>query len=173
MIKQLISRLFCLVLLMCLFGCLKENGKHEYLFTFTFSNGEQIKTSIIIREKPKKYNDNSDKVYWRNNKDLLAIVPIDPANETRNEFNDNFLMIKLDDKTLISNTTMSFHLFDSQITGASESSLLGSLNCSGDYKRFGRKITVEEGTFSFEWYNAEDIGKQDTILTGTWSLKRD
>lgn len=82
-------------------------------------------------------------------------------------------MIKLDDKKLTTNTTITLRLFNSQITGASETNMLGSLTCNATYKRFGRKITVEDGTFTFEWYNAEDVGKQDTTLTGTWTLKRE
>lgn len=97
MIRQL-TILFCFILLVFLPGCMKENGKHDYLFTLVFSNGEQIQTKVTIREKPKKYTDKSDKTYWRHNKDFLDIVPVDPADGNDNEFNEDFLMIKLDDK---------------------------------------------------------------------------
>lgn len=164
----------CILLLICLSNCQKENAKHVYIYSLNFSNGEKVQTRVTIREKPKGYNDKTDKYFWRHNRDYIALVFGDPVSGTMNRVeNTSMLMIKTEEKTLITNSKSYIRLFGSSFTGADDFEMLGSFTCSGSYHPFGRKIEVEDGRFSFEWNNAEDVGKNDTILTGTWTLKRE
>ncbi len=163
-----------LILFVFISGCRKENAKHDYIYSLTFSNGEQVQMEVTIREKPKAYTDKSDKTFWKNNKDYIAIVYGNPVDGTINRIiGSSLMMIKTEDKKLITNAKSYIRLSNSSFTGVSDFEMLGSFTSSGEYKRFGRRITVEAGTFSFEWNNAEEVGKNDTILTGTWTLKRD
>ncbi len=154
-------------------SCLKEKGKQEYFLTLTFTNGEQVKNAKIIFEKPKNYDDMDNKSFFKDNKDIFILRKTGNIGSTYNYIPTDLLCYKTKEKKVIAENKVDLYLHNSAFTGTSSALLLGVLKFDGDYKRFGRKITVEEGTFSFEWYNAEDVGKQDTILTGTWSLKRD
>jgi hypothetical protein len=159
---------------MCLSNCQKENAKHVYIYSLNFSNGEKVQMRVTIREKVKSYTDKADRTFWRNNKDYISLVFGEQVSGTMNRVgNTSMLMIKTEEKTLITNAKSYIRFFGSSFTGVADFEMLGSFTCSGSYQPFGRKIEVEDGSFSFEWNNAEYVGKNDTILTGTWTLKRE
>ena len=49
----------------------------------------------------------------------------------------------------------------------------GSIALEGKYKSPFRKFKVEEGTFTLHWGNADVYGITDSLITGTWTLKRE
>jgi len=152
-------------------SCFKENGKKEYELEFKFSNGELVSTKGNIYEKPKKnYPDGDFNQFYKDNKKCIGFHKT--GNNSANTFDGEFLALLTKEDKMISSENSSFVLYNSSLTGNSSTVLIGALHCIGDYKSPFRKFTVDSGTFTFEWSNAEDFGLQDTVLTGTWSLKR-
>lgn len=164
------------LLLFCLFfliGCFKENGKKKYTLTLTFANGEQIVNEMVIFEKPKNYKESYNKTFYKDNKDIFVLRETGAQGPANNFIQTDILCYMTKEKKVIAENDADVYLHNSSYTGVSSAAMSGILKFNGTYKRFGRKITVDDGTFTFEWYNAEDVGKQDTTLTGTWSLKRE
>jgi hypothetical protein len=85
-----------------------------------------------------------------------------------------FQFLKMNDKRVVSSgyliieKSISTHFANEQ-----NGSYYGEVYFEGEYTQKGRAYTIENGSFEFYWRNAEEFGMNDTILKGTWSLKRE
>jgi hypothetical protein len=169
--KPILKYLFFLVLSLSLFGCTKEVARKFYILQLHFDNGMEHESEGRIFEKDKVYK--SDDPEDIDNSVTMHYLPNSIKYFSKNEL--TIILFKTKEKQLVgaTNSVESLTVKNaSAIIGLESSKLEGILELEGSYKSPFRKITVENGTFSFTWSNAEDYGLQDTVLTGTWSLKR-
>lgn len=160
-----ITILFCCLL--TFFSCKKENGKNLYQLTYQFNSGDIFTETGVIYEKYKK------------NKKYLA--PIDSWGQSiiKEEtglflkFRSKMIALTTEDKKILINeewncASQNPVVFANNLIGG----FYGEIYMEGSYIQKGRAYSVENGTFEFYWRNAEDFGMTDTILKGTWTLKR-
>jgi hypothetical protein len=156
---------FITILIIFLTSCKKEIGKMEYILSFQFQSGSTIDLTGRIFEKDrksKKYKDQIDDGYWMKEIEKKGLY-LDFAND------NTTMALKSPDNILICNDHWEFWKnFPLIQSGHAE----GDIYLEGSYTQKGRAYTVENGTFEFYWRNAEVFGMTDTILKGTWTLKR-
>ena len=160
-------RFLILLLTIFLFSCKKENAKVDYEILFTFSSGEQIKETGRIYEKPKNYSlsDNYElptKYLMKRLKNILYFR----NKETRLD------LIKTDEQKIVGSNSIKLYFPKASFANQQAADCEGGINMEGDYNQKSRKYSVENGTFEYYWHNTEVYGKNDTILTGAWTLKR-
>lgn len=156
-------------------SCMKENAKHEYVFTMKFSNGDEISNQFLICEKLKHYNIENAPLYnsMKSNPNLIYLVFQSGLNDKVRMYQD-ITLIKTNDSLTREYINNFIRFTPSSILGnGTDISAIGKLELKSTFKRRFRKIIVENGTFTYEWQNAEDYGQTDQTLTGTWTLKRE
>lgn len=159
-------RIVLFVMISVLFACKKENAKKEYEMYLHFDSDDHWKSFGRIFEKDKDYGDYEEeladtefKKSWKKNQ--LYFSCFDGMNMLK------YTKVFGGNGSIKESISTPVHFAGDQ-SGYFE----GSLVLEGAYTQKGRAYTVESGTFQFYWSNAEDFGMQDTIMKGTWSLKR-
>lgn len=159
-------RIVLFVMMSVLLACNKENAKKEYEMYLHFESNDHWKSYGRIFEKKKDYGDYEEeladtefKKSWKKNQLYFSCF-------------DGMIMLKYNN-VFGGNGTVN-EMIQSPVHFAADQTgnFQGSLVLEGAYSQKKRAYTVESGTFQFYWSNAEDFGLQDTVLTGTWSLKR-
>lgn len=159
---------FCLMIS----ACKKEIGKKEYTMNFRFESGDEISLTGKIFEKYKKYKKYLNEIDGGYSLKLIDGVGLYMKFYSF-EVSNTTTALKMSDKKLICNDEWKL-MFGNPITFANNQSglITGEIELEGTYTQKGRAYTVENGDFKFYWRNAEEFGMTDTILKGTWSLKR-
>jgi hypothetical protein len=163
------NKFFGILLLFVISSCTKEVARKHYLLKLHFNNGMEHESDGVIYEKDKTYKSKSvedigDHVAMKYYPECIWFSDYDQI---------DMKLFKTKEDKLVGTTTQTILVSNaSNVIGIESEKLFGSLELEGAYKSPFRKITVDNGTFSFTWSNAEDFGMQDTVLTGTWSLKR-
>jgi len=149
-------------------ACTKEVGKKPYVLAFNFSSGDSYKIKGRVFEKNKKYSESETGVLdgdvMEGNKNAIVF-----GNNSA-DFREIF---KTDNSLLTGTFPEVFDIANCIFANNQTVSTKGSLSLEGEYKSPFRKFKVESGTFTYKWANAEEYGMNDTILTGTWTLKRE
>ncbi len=162
----------CLLVLFVLSNCTKENGVKFYLLTYHFSTGDEVVLRGRIYEKPKLYkakkgDETGDHIPLLGKYDLIFGYTNSIEGVVKMSFNKTIEgQLYLIYFPSLDGSKLSFSNFQNN-------RLTGSMELIGNYKSPLKKITVSDGTFKFKWGNAELFGKNDSILTGTWTLQRE
>lgn len=147
-------------------SCHKENAKKEYEMVLFFETGDIWKSDGRIFEKNKKYRK------YENDLKNTYFNDFWIKNHLFSSCFDGLDFVKYDERFgghgMIKQQIESPVTFANNQTGYFE----GTLVFEGNYTQKGRAYTVETGTFQFYWSNAWAFGEFDTIINGTWSLKR-
>lgn len=157
------------LLLLGLFACTKEVAKKDYLMVLQFDNGIKSECLGRIYEKHKVYhqrntNEIGDMVSMKNYPNAIYFYSNDGI---------QVYLFKTKEEKLVGTVTQLIHITNGSSTlGVEAGNMIGNLEFEGDYKSPFRKITVNNGRFTFQWSNAADFGLTDTTLTGKWTLKR-
>lgn len=158
-----------LLVLFALSACTKEVARRHYLLKLNFDNGIKHESDGRIFEKDKEYK--KKHTYDIDDHVDMGIYP-DAIYFYANDGIQVYLF-KTKEEKLVGTITQLLHVTGgSSVLGNDTGNLIGNLELQGAYKSPWRKITVKNGTFTFQWSNAEDFGLTDTTLTGTWTLKR-
>lgn len=148
------------LMLFCISSCFKEVAKKKYNLVMTFETGDVYTISDFIYEKDKMYtvNGSEDEVMKGYTQNMILLG-------TRKFYktDNNYLVANLND--LLSLSNCGFANGQDIVTE-------GSIALEGKYKSPFRKFKVEEGTFTLHWGNAADYGMTDSLISGTWTLKR-
>lgn len=136
-----------------LFGCHKENAKHDYKMQLVFDSGDVFTDYGKIQEK---------KIKQRKGQEVHVSI-----------FN-GYTFLKVKDSKFV----CSYRLYlDSDTPVAFASGMTGSFKgdiyFEGNYTQKGRAYTVDDGTFEFIWRNeATGAPVNSIVYKGKWTLKR-
>jgi hypothetical protein len=139
--------LFFLLIFVC-YTCQKENGKNEYSLIFYYDNGiiEKYENTLIYEQR-RNHIDRYGNIV--NNKSYTNGLLVDTGMGSR-----RFVFLKTDTDFLA--------CCGSYYTKM----VMGNIEMYGKYKRKGRSIIVNDGTFTISW---KDSVQTNTLL-GTWTL---
>jgi hypothetical protein len=165
--KRLSRIVFLIGFLLNVNACKKENAKHEYEMTLFFETGDVWRSTGRIFEKDKRY-----KKYEEELKSAKDYFKIGSSNLVYIDCFDGIGVLKYDKK--LGGGGKINNLIDIPVSFANNQTGIfqGTITMEGFYTQKGRAYTVETGTFQFYWSNAWSFGEFDTIINGTWSLKR-
>jgi hypothetical protein len=154
-------------------SCRKEVARKYYLLTYTFSSGETITIRGRIFEKDKKYKE-------KDGDDIGQHLTVNDPNAIIFGYTGDsdvghqiYTMFKTKEEKLTGTWIQVLDIPNCSFANNQMIKAKGSIAVVADYKSPYRKFKVENGTFTYKWANAEDYGMNDTILTGTWTLKRE
>lgn len=147
----------------CIFSsCLKENGKNSYSFDLLFNNGMSYSVESFLYEK--KVTDpevNQGLPVGSIDKNVILVK----TNFENTIIEQSFFLFKIERRKLAG-------ISDLYITDNSLAFMYGIIELKGDYKKSGRKVSVDNGTFTFDCNEATDASLVGQQLKGTWTLKR-
>lgn len=148
-------------------GCHKENGKNDYLMNLNFESGDVFTDEGVIHEKY-HFGNKYDGTPYNN------ALKVGNGNVFYSTTFGERQFIKMDNNRLVNAGNMVLPKISTPLHFANEQqgSCYGDIYLEGSYTQKGRAYTLENGTFEFYWRNAEVFGMTDTILKGTWTLKR-
>lgn len=154
-------------MVLLLIACHKENAKHEYELVLSFETGDVWMSKGRIFEKDKRYKKYEDEL-----KKALDNFQVGKKDQLFISCFDGVGLLKYND--LLGGGGKVKNQFNSPVTFANNQTgeFIGQLTMEGSYSQHYREYKVENGTFQFYWSNAWAYGKQDTIIKGTWTLKR-
>ena len=152
---------FVILLLISFTSCFKEVAKKDYNLVLTFETGDVYIFTDVIYEKDKKYvvNGSEDEVMKGYAKNMIMF-----GNRHLFLTDNKYLVGRFNDQLTISNCGFA---------NGQDIVTEGSIALEGKYKSPFRKFKVEEGAFTLHWGNATDYGMTDSLISGTWTLKRE
>lgn len=152
-------------------SCTKEIAKEPYTLSFKFNTGEQINVDCLVHEKPKKYE--SSTAEWEtkySNFKKCILIYVEAQFYTSGVW--GMSLLKTEAKYLAGMTYFQAPVDNASFAAGQNIDISGVIDMYGSYDKKGRKYTVDEGTFTFQWTNAADYGETNKALNGTWTLKR-
>ncbi|MCO5259922.1 MAG: hypothetical protein M9916_07245 [Crocinitomicaceae bacterium] len=153
--------------LLILFGCGKENAKKEYVLSLHFDSGFVKEISCFLYEKGGKYSTNSSDVHMSSIATYIYL-----RNDNLNEESIKLELVLTEAKFIACLDRVWINCNNASFASGQNVRLYGLLEMYGKYERKGKKVIVNDGSFSIYWYNANDFGEQPQLLEGSWTLKR-
>lgn len=151
-----------------LFGCHKENGKHEYEMQLLFDSGDIFTDTGKIFEKYKKSKKYNEQIHDAFN------IKFSQGKALYIEVFNGYIFLKEGGNKFVCSDQL-FLRSDSPVSfaGGQSGVFNGDIYFEGEYSQKGRAYTVDNGYFEFIWRD-ESTGQpvNSIIYKGKWTLKR-